>query len=67
MFIIIGRGFERWFIDTMYHAVKQFLNFGRLRQLIVIVWAANSVSKCKMKETVIELVRKLGAPKEINV
>lgn len=41
MFIIIGRGFERWFIDTMYHAVKQFLNFGRLRQLIVIVWAAD--------------------------
>ena len=41
MFIIIGRGFERWFIDTMYHAVKQFLNFGRLRQLIVIIWAAD--------------------------
>ncbi len=41
MFIIIGRGFERWFIDTMYHAVKQFLNFGHLRQLIVIVWAAD--------------------------
>lgn len=41
MFIIIGRGFERWFIDTMYHAVKQFLNSGRLRQLIVIVWAAD--------------------------
>lgn len=31
------------------------------------IYFANSVSKCKMKETVIELVRKLGAPKEINV
>ncbi len=30
------------------------------------IYFTNSIFKCKMKETVIELVRKLGAPEEVE-